>query len=238
MADGMGGDIRERLVDATLALSAETSWDGFGVKEVAERAGVSLVEFRERFPSKGAILAAFSKRIDRVVLESDAPDLAEESPRERVFDVMMRRLDALTPYRAALPTILEAARGDLAMALALNGVALNSWRFMLASVDVDTDGHLGTLRLQGAALVFSRVLATWLDDDDPSLARTMAVLDRELGRGETILRRAEEASRLLAPLRAFADAVSSRRGAKRGRRDPRDVDRDTRADEGSGTVAV
>jgi hypothetical protein len=40
------------------------------------------------------------------------------------------------------------------------------------------------LRAQGAALMFARVLRTFVDDDDPGLARTMAALDRALGRGQ------------------------------------------------------
>jgi len=34
------------------------------------------------------------------------------------------------------------------------------------------------------ALMFARVLRTFIDDDDPGLARTMATLDRALARGQ------------------------------------------------------
>jgi hypothetical protein len=37
---------------------------------------------------------------------------------------------------------------------------------------------------QGLAALFGRVLRTWIDDDDPGLARTMAALDRSLARGQ------------------------------------------------------
>ena len=33
------------------------------------------------------------------------------------------------------------------------------------------------------ALLYASVLRTWLDDDDPGLARTLAALDRGLARG-------------------------------------------------------
>jgi hypothetical protein len=40
------------------------------------------------------------------------------------------------------------------------------------------------VRAQGLALLFASVLRTWVDDDDPGLARTMAALDRALARGQ------------------------------------------------------
>jgi hypothetical protein len=33
-------------------------------------------------------------------------------------------------------------------------------------------------------VLFASVLRTWVNDDDPGLARTMAALDRALGRGQ------------------------------------------------------
>jgi hypothetical protein len=40
------------------------------------------------------------------------------------------------------------------------------------------------IRAQGLALLYGQVLATFIDDDDPGHARTMARLDRALSRGE------------------------------------------------------
>ena len=66
---------------------------------------VSLADFRDAFPSKGAVLAGFVRRIDRAVLSKPDDELAREAPRERLFDMLMRRLDAMAPYREALREI-------------------------------------------------------------------------------------------------------------------------------------
>jgi hypothetical protein len=50
-------------------------------------------------------------------------------------------------------------------------------------------------------------METWLEDDDPALARTMARLDRELRKGERILERADDLRRLTTPLRVLGQAV-------------------------------
>jgi len=210
-----------------MRLAATRPWTDIEVTDIAREAGVSLAEFRDLFPSKGAVLGAFSRMIDKEVLEGTTDDLAGEPVRERVFDVMMRRIDALTPYKAALQRIFDAVQGEPLTLAALNQVALNSQRFMLAAAGVSTEGPLGLLKLQGAAVVFANTLETWLDDDDPALARTMARLDRELKRGERVLERAQDVRRLTAPLRALGQALFNRRRTRRPRAQDRFEDGDT-----------
>lgn len=219
---------RDRVIDALMRLAADRPWDDIEVTDIADAAGVTLSEFRDLFPSKGAVLGGLARRVDKQVLEGSTGDLAGEPPRERLFDVLMRRLDAMEPYKPALRRIAFALRGDLASLLALNGVALNSQRFMLAAAGIPTEGPLGRLKLQGTVLVFANTLETWFTDDDPSLARTMARLDRELRRGERTLERAEEARRFTAPLRALRQAVAEAvggRSRRRARRRAEDGDR-------------
>ncbi len=211
---------RDAVVEALMRLASDRPWNDIELADVAEEAGVSLAQMRDLFPSKGAVLGAFSRMIDRKVLEGPADDLAGEPARERIFDVMMRRLDAMTPYRAALRRIFFTLRFDPVAVLALNQVGLNSQRYMLAAAGIATEGPLGHLKLQGAVMVFARTLETWLDDDDPALARTMARLDRELRRGERVLERAEDFRRLTAPFRALAQAFLETR--RRPRRRPRE----------------
>lgn len=213
---------RDRIIDAALRLAADRPWTSIEITDIAAEAGVSLSEFRDLFPSKGAVLGGLARRIDKQVLEGSTGDLSGEPARERLFDVLMRRFDAMAPYKPALRRIAYALRGDLVSLAALNQVALNSQRFMLAAAGIPTEGSLGTLRVQGAVLVFANTLETWLRDDDPSLAKTMARLDRELRRGERLLERAEELRRVTAPLRALGQILfegGGRRRRQEGRRD-------------------
>jgi AcrR family transcriptional regulator len=210
---------RQAIIDALMDLASRRSWNSIEIKDVAQAADVSLAEFRDLFPSKGAVLGALSRQIDKQVLEGTTDDLAGEPARERIFDVLMRRFDALAPYRAALRRISADLRYDPVSLAALNQVALNSQRFMLAAAGISTEGPLGALKLQGAVLVYANTMRTWLDDDDPTLARTMARLDRELRRGERILEQAEDVRRLTAPFRALGRALlDGRRPSRRERR--------------------
>jgi AcrR family transcriptional regulator len=175
---------RERIIDAFMALLAEKPIEEIGFSEIAKRADVSLVKLRDAFGATVAILAAHSKTVDRAVLAGIDADLAEEPPRERLFDVLMRRLEILTPHKAAVRLLLRSVGRNPGLALALNGLAVRSQQWMLTAADIDSGGPRGMLRAQGLALLFAQVLGTWVRDDDPGLARTMAALDRALARGQ------------------------------------------------------
>ncbi len=178
---------REKIVAAFLALLAEKPIEEIGLAEIARQAGVSLEQLRDAFSSKFAILTAHTKHIDRVVLGADLSDMAEEPPRERLFDVMMRRLEALAPHRDAVRSLLRSARRNPPLAFALNGLAVRSQQWMLTAADIGASGPRGMMRAQGLAMLFGSVLRTWVHDDDPGLARTMAALDRALARGQRFL---------------------------------------------------
>jgi AcrR family transcriptional regulator len=195
---------RNAIIDALLELAGERSWEDITISDVASRANVSLSTFRDYFPSKGAVLASFSRRIDRVVLDAIRDHMAGEPAKDRLFDVLMRRMDALTPYKLGLEAIYDWARRDPLAATALNRVVINSMRFMLEAAGIESEGAVGALKLQGLALAWARILRVWFRDDDPGLASTMAALDRELTRGSSFVARAEDLNRLVSPLFSLA----------------------------------
>jgi AcrR family transcriptional regulator len=174
---------REKIIDALMELLAEERIEDIGFGAIARRAGLTLADCRAEFRSVLAVLAAYTKEIDRQVLAGSDADTAEEPPRERLFDALMRRLEALAPHKAAIRSLAGSATRDPALAVALNGLTVRSMQWMLTAADIGAAGPKGMLRGQGLALVYASVMRTWLDDDDPGLARTMAALDRGLGRG-------------------------------------------------------
>jgi AcrR family transcriptional regulator len=167
-----------------MALLAEKPIEQIGFAEMAQRAGLSLAELRGQFDSTLGILAAQMKAIDRQVLSGNDPDMAEEPPRERLFDVLMRRIEVLDPYKEAVRSLAHSARRNPGLALALNGLAVRSQQWMLTAADISASGPRGLVRSQGLTLLFASVLRSWLHDDDPGHARTMAALDRALARGQ------------------------------------------------------
>ena len=225
-------DPRARIVDALMALAAERRFEDIAIRDICDAAKVSLADFRDAFPSKGAVLGGFTRRIDRIVLAVDDAEFAKEAPRERLFDVLMRRLDAMAPYREGLRGIVAWLRRDPVAALAMNQAVVNSMRFMLEAAGIESAGVAGAIKLQGLALAWARIVGVWLDDSEPDLSKTMAELDRELARGERAVAGVERLDRIAAPLRAVALAAfeSRRRARDASHRRPRDNEPTREAD--------
>jgi AcrR family transcriptional regulator len=181
-----GTSDRDRTVDALMALLAERSFEEIGLAEVAGRAGLKLSALRAEFGSTLAIYAAHIKDIDKAVLDGGDADMAEEPARERLFDVLMRRLEAMTPYKDAVRSMMRSARRNAGVALALNTMAVRSQAWMLEAAGIGASGARGALRAQGGALMFARVVNVWLDaeDDEDAMDRAMATLNRGLASAE------------------------------------------------------
>ena len=137
------------------------------------------------------------------------------SPRERLFDVLMRRVELLSPHREAVRGLLRSARRDPPLALALNAMAVRSQQWMLTSAGIGASGPKGMVRAQGLALLFANVLRTWVDDEDDN-TQTLAALDRELARGQRFAGLLDDLCRIPEAACNFRQRM---RQSRRGRRD-------------------
>ena len=170
----------DRIIDAALALAAERGWRGFALADVAGAAGLPLGEVAERYPGKGAILAGLTRRADRAVLAGFSPEDRGEPARDRVLDALMRRFDALRPWRAGL----RAARRDPAVALCAAPALLRSMAAMLEAAGIAGDGPRGRARAAGLAVIYMSAFRVWLEDDSDDSGATTAHLARALARAD------------------------------------------------------
>jgi AcrR family transcriptional regulator len=212
------GSPRERIIEALMLLLAEQPIERVGLAEIAERAGVTLADLRGEFGSPLAVLTAHVKELDRKVLAEVDPDMEEESPRERLFDVLMRRLELLSPHRAAVRGLLRSARRDPPLALALNAMAVRSQQWMLTAAGIGASGPKGMVRAQGMALLFANVLRTWVDDEDDN-TQTLAALDRELARGQRFAGLLDDLCRIPEAACNFRQRMRQSRRSRRDRDD-------------------
>ena len=178
------GTDRDKIIVAFMALLTEKRFEEIGFGDIAARSGLTLANCHAEFGSTLAVLAAHMKDLDRNVLASGSGDMADEPPRERLFDVLMRRVEAMAPHREAVRSLMKSAQCNPGLAFALNGLAVRSQSWMMTAADIDAAGLRGMIRAQGLAMLFASVLRTWVDDEDEGLARTLAALDRSLARGQ------------------------------------------------------
>ena len=124
-------------------------------------------------------------RIDAEVLAGTPSSIdLEETPRDRLFDVMMRRYDALKPYRDALRALRRAGTRDPMLAIAMGPGLRRSMAAMLEAASVPSDGLPGALRQNGLLAIHYAVSRVFDHDDTPDLSKTMAALDNRLKTAE------------------------------------------------------
>ncbi len=171
------------LLDAALGLIEREGWRGLTMGRFARAAGVPLSEVYRRQKSKADILRGLVRRIDLIALAEDsgaAPD--SETPRDRLFDSVMVRFEAMEAHRGAVRVLAEELRRDpLAVAEILPELR-QSLRWTLDAAGIDPTGWQGAVRVRVLGVICAQVLQVWLDDDGRDLAKTMADLDRRLRR--------------------------------------------------------
>src|SRR4051812_48370049 len=109
-------DTAATIMHTALNLAHSQGWRKVTLAAIAAEAGLQPDQVFAEFRSKEAILAGFARHIDGEVLKE--PLEAGATVRDRIFDLIMRRFDALTPYRAGIRAILHDTVGDPFAALA------------------------------------------------------------------------------------------------------------------------
>ena len=183
-------DHPKHLIETALKLAAEKGWRDLSLAEIAEAAELPLGKAYQVFSSKQAILEAFARGIDSEVLADETMeqdwDQDGSSARDRLFDVMMRRFDALQPYKAGLGNLLyDQARDPLAALCGLRQL-LRSMAAMLEAARISSSGVKGLIRTKGLAAIYLATVRIWLRDDSTDMAKTMASLDGHLRRVEAL----------------------------------------------------
>ncbi|MBK1671208.1 hypothetical protein CKO28_24710 [Rhodovibrio sodomensis] len=172
------------LAEHALAIADDRGWNGVALREVAKRAGLSLAALYRHCPSKWALIRAYARRIDDQVADSIEPEDLEEPARDRLFEVLMNRFDALGDHKPAIRSILDCTLRDPGQAFGGYTQLRRSMTRMLEAADISTSGVRGELRINGLGGVYLLALRTWLDDDSADLSKTMAALDGYLRRVE------------------------------------------------------
>jgi ubiquinone biosynthesis protein COQ9 len=174
-------DFDTALIASALTLAGTDGWRSVSVAAAARAAGLPLSQARVRFPTKAAILLGFGRMADELTLE----DAADEGPvRDRLFDLLMRRFDALQAQRAGILAVLRALPFDPCTALLLACATRRSMRWMLQAAGESTSGMAGELRVRGLVAVWLWAVRAWERDTSDDLTATMAALDTALSRAE------------------------------------------------------
>lgn len=179
-------DIREKAIKSALILAAQNGWGQVTLEAVADHAKINLNQLRQHFKDRGDILVAYEREIDERVRESIGTIDENANPRESLFDIIMERFDILNENRDAMIAILDHVKCDpRQMAIGMTHLA-RSMSTMLETAHIDTTCLRGAAHVIGLTGVYLATLKTWREDESPDMSKTMATLDRNLGRAEQL----------------------------------------------------
>ena len=178
-------DQPRKIIEAALGLAAEQGWANISLGDIAAASKLPLSSVYPLFPSKRSVLEGFSRMIDATVIAEQEAEEESGSARDRLFDVMMRRFDALQPYKEAVGRVLYDQLRDPFATLCSTRQLRRSMALMLEAAKISSSGVRGVVRTKGLVAIYLATLRVWLRDESADMSKTMACLDGYLRRIET-----------------------------------------------------
>jgi hypothetical protein len=184
--------VSEILVDHFMDAIADDGWEAPLIERTAALAGLSVAEVSAELGDRWRALRLAGRGYDAAALAS-AGDVTL-GVRDRLFDALMSRYDAMLPHRAAIERLQAAARRDPGLA-AFFAVQLPRAMARIADAcGVRTTGLRGLATVQGLTLLHLDVTRAWIDDSSGDLSATMKALDERLAQAEGWAQRLRVAS--------------------------------------------
>lgn len=178
-------DPKTRLAEAALKRLAKTGWSDLTLASVAKPACVPLVELRTLCGSKPVLFGLILSHIAEEVTARYVPEPG--TAHDRVFEVAMCWFDVLASHKKAVASLYAGLKRDPVTLLAAREAIASTASWLLTLAEADTGPAL-PLRALGLAAAIGHAVPAWLEDG-PDLTKTMASLDIDLRRGETVLDR-------------------------------------------------
>jgi AcrR family transcriptional regulator len=172
----------DRAVDAAMELARTQGWRDTTLADIASTSGIGLGALRREVGGKTEILLALVRRADAAMLDAGAAE--GETTRDRVFELLMRRLDALAPHKSGLKAVARDLPRDPASLLLLGCATARAMSWLLEAAGADPHGPLGRLKVKALGAIYLATLRTWFADEGADHGKTMAFLDKALKRVE------------------------------------------------------
>lgn len=178
--------LKERIVDASLALAARKSWEAVRLHDVAAELGITLNDLRTHFREKEDIVDAWFDRADAAMLdEASKPDFLALPAEKRVHRLMMTWLAALAPYRRVTRQMIfnKLEPGHIHYQIAGLLRVSRTVQWMREAAHRDATLPWRALEETGLTSVYLATFFCWMFDESEGSRRTAAFLQRLLAAG-------------------------------------------------------
>jgi hypothetical protein len=187
MSSTLDSSIRRDLSRAALSLAASGPWREVTLVRLAHVASRPVSDFYGA--SLGEALDCVEEAFDRAIGEDMDQLDPGQSVRDRLFELIMRRFEAMEPHRASVLAMEQGADRDPVLMAGAHQRNVRCARWVLALAGLEADGMTGNARAQGLGVIIGQARAAWRGDDAGDFAKTMASLDKNLRRAEEMFGR-------------------------------------------------
>jgi hypothetical protein len=179
--------IRRDLARAALTLAATRPWRDVTLVQLAQTAGRPVADLFGA--SLWEAVDCTEEAFDRAIADGVDKLDPNQSVRDRLFELIMRRFEAMEPHRAAVIAMEAGAERDPTLLASAHQRHVRCARWVLALAGLEADGMTGQARAQGLGVIIGQARAAWRTDDAGDFNKTMASLDKNLRRAEEMFGR-------------------------------------------------
>lgn len=177
------------LIDTTLSLAGELGWPSVTLQLIGKTANVPLSEVSAIFSSKWDILEAFRERTDLLLTAGKSANLSGQSAKDRLFDILMARIEIIEPWKAGIGSIARHAVAQPITGIRLFTSLNKSMECMIEHVNAKIQGPGKLIQSRGLTLIYLLVLRRWIRDHSSDLGPTMAELNERLISADQLISR-------------------------------------------------
>ena len=178
-------DKKFNLINKAFKIIEKIGWESFSFHKLAEEEKISVLDVNKVLKTKTILLREFSLMIDSSVEKNfDLKDLENSSTKDNLFELIMLRLELMTPYKKALYNIIYAFKNDLSAYKTVSCSILNSLDFYLELTNSYDGSFLDGLKKNTLLVIYARTFMTWMNDNSDEMTKTMSELDKMLSFAE------------------------------------------------------
>ena len=181
-----------KIIEESFFFIEKIGWEEFSMERFAAENKYKTSEIKNLISNKNDLLIEFSKMIDeKVELNIDIEEFENSDVKDNIFELIMMRFDALTPFKGGLKKIIYEIKSPIILKEISQNI-LVSMDFYLEFSNAYDDTIFDVIKKKSLFLIYSYCFKAWLNDDSKELSKTMSELDRLLNYAEKFSRKAKD----------------------------------------------
>ena len=178
----MRNDIK--IAETALFLLKNKNWNDLSLEEIKKKSKIQ--KFDKLIKNKKAIIKKINEYFD-YKLSFRLKNIEQSNNKDMIFEILMMRFDILQKYRKGILSIFNSFKGKPQDLVFLLPNIIDSIILMVNYTNVSTKGIKGQLKIKGIVIIYISSFFVWMNDNTPSLDKTMTTLDKNLDQAGKIL---------------------------------------------------